>query len=55
MELLLQSLLHPLVLLHHLHHAIRLPAHPRARDRMEVGRSNVFGMLGPLPIRHAPL
>jgi hypothetical protein len=38
MELLLQGLLPPLVLLHHRDNALRLPADPREGDRLETGR-----------------
>lgn len=37
-ELLLQGVLHPLKLLHHLHHALGLPPNPRARDSLETRR-----------------
>jgi hypothetical protein len=55
MELLLQSLLPPLVILHTRHHALRLPAHPRARGGLEAERPDPGWLPGPVALRDAHL
>lgn len=52
LELLLQGLLPPLVLLHYRDNALRLPTDPREGNRMEDGRCHPGGLPPPLAVCH---